>query len=122
MTQRARYATIDTIRFETSVLTNPAIHAVWNEWEWLDLPDCWLAAGCLAQTVWNARFGFIADYGISDIDLIYCDPNDLSQQGEEEQAKRIFRCREHFATSAAPDRRHHPSQDWPTVRFSVKRL
>lgn len=81
--------TIDTIHFEASVVTNSAIRTVWNEWERLDLPDCWLAAGCLAQTVWNARFGFSAEYGISDIDLIYFDSNDLTQQSEEEQAKRI---------------------------------
>ncbi|MGI2035538.1 nucleotidyltransferase family protein [Rhizobium panacihumi] len=81
--------TIDLTHFEASVLTNSAIHAVWDGWERLDLPDCWLVAGCLAQTVWNARFGFNAEYGVSDIDLVYFDPNDLSQQSEEEQAKRI---------------------------------
>lgn len=33
------------------------------------LPDAWLVAGCLAQTIWNHRFGHPPGHGIADIDL-----------------------------------------------------
>lgn len=35
--------------------------------------DAWLASGCLAQTVWNAKTCRPATYGIKDYDLIYYD-------------------------------------------------
>ena len=74
---------------ETTVLKNPAVNAVWQGWHHLQLPQCWLVAGCLAQTVWNARFGLPGMHGISDIDLIYFDPTDLSLSGEQAHAERI---------------------------------
>ena len=74
---------------ETSALENPAIRSVWHAWNELSLPDCWLVAGCLAQTVWNERFGFAPDYGISDIDLVYFDASDLTEAGETAQAERV---------------------------------
>ncbi len=75
--------------FEVCVLQNGSIRAVWNAWEDLDLPDCWLVAGCLAQTIWNTRFGFSPEYGVSDIDIVYFDPDDLKEESEQKQAKRI---------------------------------
>lgn len=71
------------------VLGNPVIRAVWQGWHLLDLPECWLVAGCLAQTVWNHRFGLPPGNGISDIDLVYFDPDDLSEAKEQRHAKRV---------------------------------
>jgi uncharacterized protein len=53
-----------------------------DRWPQIDLPDCWLVAGCLAQTVWNDAFGLPATHGISDIDLVYFDGQDLSAETE----------------------------------------
>jgi uncharacterized protein len=38
------------------------------------LPDCWLVAGCIAQSIWNLSFGQPAGFGLKDIDVIYSDP------------------------------------------------
>ena len=54
----------------------------------LALPDCWLAAGAVAQTAWNHILGLSPTYGISDIDLVYFDESDLSESGEAERAAR----------------------------------
>ena len=75
------------------VLGNPAIRAIWKNWDRLALPDCWIVAGCLAQTVWNHRFGRPPAAGISDIDLVYFDPDDLSEKTEQSHAERL---RRHF--------------------------
>ncbi len=68
---------------------SPIVSAVIDRWSDIRLPDCWLAAGCLAQTVWNEAFGLPARHGISDIDLVYFDGDDLSQETEATHAARI---------------------------------
>ncbi|MPZ32651.1 MAG: hypothetical protein GEV13_16925 [Rhodospirillales bacterium] len=60
-----------------------------DRWPEIGLPDCWLVAGCLVQTVWNDAFGLPAAYGISDIDLVYFDVGDLSEKTEANHAARI---------------------------------
>ncbi len=52
------------------------------------LPDAWLVAGAVAQTVWNARFGLPPTTGINDLDLVYFDP-DLSAATETAHAARL---------------------------------
>jgi uncharacterized protein len=60
-----------------------------GRWSAIGLPDCWLVAGCIAQTVWNDAFGLPAGHGISDIDLVYFDGADLSAETEAGHADRI---------------------------------
>lgn len=47
----------------------------------LRLRDCHLGAGCVAQTVWNLKYGEFLHAGITDYDLVYFDP-DLSEDAE----------------------------------------
>lgn len=68
--------------FLAHVLRNPANAAILGGWQDLRLPDAWLVAGCLFQTVWNLRSGRPPQEGIRDHDLFYFDPDDLSQDGE----------------------------------------
>lgn len=49
----------------------------------LGLPDGWLVAGCLFQTVWNLRSGQPPEAGIKDYDLFYFDGADLSAEAEQ---------------------------------------
>ena len=71
------------------VLRSPLISALLSNWSEIGLPDCWLVAGAVTQTVWNHKFGYPAMHGINDIDLVYFDANDLSEKAEAEQAARI---------------------------------
>ena len=48
----------------------------------LGLPDCWLGAGCVAQTVWNAAHGKPPAADIGDYDVVYFDGSDLTEEGE----------------------------------------
>jgi hypothetical protein len=68
---------------------SPIVAPAIDRWPDIGLPDCWLAAGCLAQTVWNDAFGLPARHGISDIDLVYFDGGDLSAGTEAGHAARI---------------------------------
>jgi uncharacterized protein len=79
----------EAIHLKEAVLQNQSVRAVWGIWKRLQLPDCWLVAGCLAQTVWNRRFGLPMDHGISDFDLVYFDPGNTSETSEQTHAERI---------------------------------
>jgi hypothetical protein len=60
----------------------------------LSCPDAWLVAGSIAQTVWNVICGQAAEAGIKDVDLVYFDRNDLSEEAEtarEERLRDLFR-------------------------------
>lgn len=71
------------------LLRSPIVVPIIDRWPDIGLPDCWLVAGCLAQTVWNDAFGLPAARGISDIDLVYFDGGDLSAETEAAHAARI---------------------------------
>jgi len=49
----------------------------------LDLPQCYLTAGCLFQTAWNQISGQPPDWGVKDYDIFYFDPADLSWEAED---------------------------------------
>lgn len=53
-----------------------------------DLPDAWLVAGCLFQTVWNVVASHEPAYGIADYDVFYFDASDLSWEAEDRVIRR----------------------------------
>lgn len=69
-------------QFLTAALRNPAHQAISDELYRLALPDAWLVAGCLVQTVWNVLTRRPIDYGISDHDIFYFD-SDTSWEAED---------------------------------------
>lgn len=69
-------------RFDTDVRANEVNRAILARWDALDLPDAWLVAGCLFQTVWNLRDGRAPEADIKDYDVFYFDAADTSEAGE----------------------------------------
>jgi uncharacterized protein len=67
------------------------IHAVPE----LDLPNCYVAGACIAQTFWSLSHGYASHYGVKDIDLVYFDP-DLSEEKENAQQARVRAMFSHF--------------------------
>ncbi|HEV7307622.1 nucleotidyltransferase family protein [Ensifer sp.] len=76
---------------QTIVHGSPLLAPILSDWERIALPEAWLAAGAVAQTVWNHAFGFPPMHGINDIDLVYFDGNDLSEDAEATHSARIRR-------------------------------
>ena len=68
--------------FFADILRNPNNRAIIDRWANLALPDGWLVAGCLFQTVWNLRGGRSPEADIKDYDLFYFDSSDTSEEGE----------------------------------------
>ena len=73
----------DETSFIELVLTNSRVAEVLQRAAALALPDWYLAAGCLFQTVWNVLDGQPPERGIRDYDLFYFDPSDLSWEAED---------------------------------------
>src|SRR5271157_4229591 len=82
------------VRFKEILFASPNIKAVLEGAAALRMPDWYVVAGCVAQTVWNALSGFEPDYGIGDYDLIYYDSADISEESQERydrRAKELFK-------------------------------
>ena len=73
---------MDTNEFLSLALRNPVHRAIADELFSLALPDAWIVSGCLVQTAWNVLTGRAVDYGISDYDIFYFDP-DTSWRAED---------------------------------------
>jgi hypothetical protein len=58
-------------RFVSEALQNPHNADLLERLPFLGLPDVWLVAGCLFQTVWNLQSGWAPTANIKDYDLPY---------------------------------------------------
>lgn len=76
-------------RFVSDLLSNRHNRAILERWQDLALPEGWLVAGCLFQTVWNLRTGKPPEADIKDYDLFYFDPHDLSREAEQRVQARV---------------------------------
>ena len=79
---------MDRDAFLTTVLRNPAHDIIARALDELALPDAWIVSGCLVQTAWNGLTGRAVDYGISDYDVFYFDP-DTSWAAEDAVIRRL---------------------------------
>lgn len=68
---------------------HPIISEVLKRWSAIRLPDAWISGSIIAQARWNESFGFDPMHGIADVDLVYFDPEDVSETTEIETSDRI---------------------------------
>jgi len=54
----------------------------------LNMPNWYLGAGCISQTVWNILHEYEPTRGIKDYDLVYYDKSDISYNGEDKYIKK----------------------------------
>lgn len=76
-------------QLQAIIRESPLLSPLLRRWNEIALPDAWLVAGAIAQTVWNHAYGFSLDHGINDIDIVYFDAHDLSEDAEADHAARI---------------------------------
>jgi uncharacterized protein len=69
--------------------SSPLISRLLDRWEEIALPNAWLVAGAVAQTVWNDVSRLPPQHGIKDVDLVYFDAGDLSAERERDEEARI---------------------------------
>ncbi|TVY80475.1 hypothetical protein LSUE1_G006055, partial [Lachnellula suecica] len=89
------YPTISKLRhFRTALSTNATLLAIFHLAPQLNLPNYYLAAGCITQTVWNYVSGLPPETGIADYDLVYYDASDLSWEAEDrviQASRKLFK-------------------------------
>lgn len=81
-------------RLEDMLKQNKTLQIILNRAEELGMPNWYLGAGCVSQTVWNILHGFDPERNIKDYDLVYYDAEDISKEGElafMQKAKDLFR-------------------------------
>jgi hypothetical protein len=74
--------------FIQAVLQNDTNRAILQRGPDLGVPDWWLVAGAIFQTVWNVIDGRDPTAGITDYDLFYFDASDLSWEAEDAVIRR----------------------------------
>ncbi len=72
---------------EEILIKNQLIEEILEKSSKFDLPNWYLVAGCIANTVWNYLHGFDITNGIKDYDLVYFDDN-TSYKAEDEFIKK----------------------------------
>lgn len=77
--------------FLRRALENPVNVALLERLPSLEIPQCYLVAGCLFQATWNAVSGQHASVGVSDYDVFYHDARDLSWEAEDVVVRRVNR-------------------------------
>jgi hypothetical protein len=79
-------------QLETILNSSKTIRTILSEAHKLKLPDWYLGAGSVAQTVWNYLHAYPLETGISDCDLVYFDSNTSSEAQSERllAAQKLF--------------------------------
>ena len=90
-----RYKTIyeQTEEFVSILKQNKDLMTILDYIYELNLPNFYIAAGSVFQTIWNYYDNKPLNFGIKDIDIIYYDSNNLSKEVEKELEEKII---EHF--------------------------
>jgi len=73
---------------------NKSVQFILEKADKLNMPNWYLGAGGIAQTVWNMRHGFDPENGIKDYDLVYYDANNISYEAEDlfiQRGQEIFK-------------------------------
>ncbi|MEP7104096.1 MAG: nucleotidyltransferase family protein [Candidatus Dojkabacteria bacterium] len=71
------------------LLSSVEIRRVLKALNSLNLPQPYLGAGCIPQTIWNHLTSRIPAEGIKDFDIIYYDDSDLSEEKEKEIGSKL---------------------------------
>lgn len=80
-------------RLEALLKRNKDAQRILNTASTLKMPNWYLAAGGISQTVWNIFHAFEPTNGIKDYDVVYYDSSDLSYRGEDDfiqKGKQLF--------------------------------
>ena len=76
-------------KLEDALEANHVVTEVLGKWAEVALPNCWIVAGVIVQSYWNAMHELPPLHGVNDIDLIYFDSTDLAETSESGHALRI---------------------------------
>lgn len=85
---RNKVLRVQTMILKRIIMKNSNIKYLLELIDRLDIPNCYIGAGCINQTVFNYYHGYDLDYGINDYDIVYYD-SDTSYEAEDKIIKLI---------------------------------
>ncbi len=80
----------ETERLRTVLERNCVVKQILRRTPKLRMPNWYLGAGCVAQTVWNVFHEYDPARNIQDYDLVYFDSTNLTEEGEEGYAQKVL--------------------------------
>ena len=90
LTQNIRHlnnTAMHTNEFISIVTQNQYIRAILEHANSIGIPNWYLGAGCLSQSLWNHFHRYPLEQNISDYDLVYFDSSDISYETEDAYVK-----------------------------------
>ncbi|WP_226991730.1 nucleotidyltransferase family protein [Paenibacillus sabinae] len=90
----------------------------------LELPNWWIAAGYVRNYVWDDLHGYSSRTPLNDVDILYYDPSDLSEESEKKfEALLKAKLQEYNWSCKNQARMHIRNQDNPydSVEDAMKR-
>lgn len=106
--------------FRTALERNTTLLKVLQGACQLDLPNWYLAAGAVTQTVWNSVTDQPPETGIDDYDVVYFDDSDLSWEAEDVAIKRGDKLFEEMGLNCKVEIRNQARVHlWYTEKFGV---
>lgn len=76
-------STEDRAEFRTLLTSSKFLNEVLNTIKECKDEKYYIGAGAVAQTIWNAKFGYADGYGIDDVDIVYFNDIDISKEDED---------------------------------------
>jgi hypothetical protein len=88
----------------------------------LDLPDWWVCAGFVRSKVWDALHGYTNRTPVPDIDVIYFDGKDLSEEKEKQLERRLVQLYPQAPWSVKNQARMHVVNNVPPYINSIEAM
>lgn len=88
----------------------------------LDLPDWWVCAGFVRSKVWDALHSYTTRTPLPDIDVIYYDRNDVSEEKEKQLERRLLQQYPQAPWSVKNQARMHVVNKVPPYQNSMEAM
>ncbi len=77
---------------ETILRENSLFQMIFLRANQVNLPNWYVAGGCITQTVWNWKMRLPTLHGLKDVDLVYFNPNEsaLDEEAQRLRIKKLF--------------------------------
>ncbi len=88
----------------------------------LDLPDWWVCAGFVRSKVWDALHCYTIRTPVPDIDFIYFDSKDISEEKEKQLERRLLQLYPQAPWSVKNQARMHVVNNVPPYKNSIEAM
>ena len=80
------------VRLEHILRQSPLFEQIFPLARQVNLPNWYIAGGCITQTIWNVKMGYDPWYGLKDIDLVYfkAGQSEADEILDREKIKKLF--------------------------------